>query len=110
MTLPPKWYLFVMLLWFVTVFLLSITVGQSAMDTGTTTTINGMVVQGNAEVSTITSFWHTLTSIIQFGDSKMAFFNVGIGSYIRAILVIIGGIIGLFTAYDIVRILKPFSS
>lgn len=66
------------------------------------------VVTGDTKPGTATKMWTTFTSMMQLGHSDMAFFNEGIGSYIRAFLGLISLVVGASVLFDVIRLLKPF--
>jgi hypothetical protein len=78
------------------------------MDTEAAGLLSGTsVITGNSELGTATAMWTTLTSVFQFGHSNMSFFNDGIGSYIRAFLILVSFVVGGSVLFDVIRLLKP---
>ena len=105
MSIPPKWLAFLFLFWLGTLWLCSVTLGTTLLDSDAAGTITG-IANVNANVGTIPAMWLTLTKVFTFGHGSMPFFTEGIGVYIRLVILCLTGAIALPLAYDTIRLIK----
>ncbi len=107
MTVPPKWWLGMVIMWLLIVVVTSFTVEAPIIGLEEREGLKAMA-SPTASLGGITAVYTAVTGILYWGGDTMPFFQSGVGYYIRLFLLALSAAIVLPLAYDLARLLIPW--